>query len=445
MATANAQNGVRQVFQNQSLEALVNIGDDGRPRAWLAQRWEFTPDGRTLRLHLTPNVKFHDGSEVTATAVAKALQAGLPSYMGDAFADIERITSPGPGEVDIVSRQRSLFVLEALDLQLRSPAPANAGTGPFEPVGPTSPSDMRANAQYYQGRSKIDRLAVATYPTARAAWADMLRDHLDMLYDVGTDALDSLERSNQIQMFTYIRHYQYAVILNTHRPALKSAAVRRALNQAIDRDAIVKQALNGHGIPSSGPIWPHHWSNDANLENVAFDPEKSSKVPGTKGLHFTCLVPPDYERMALVVKRQLDQINVTMDVQELAPDRIFDAMARRDFDAILFDVLSAPNLFRPFQWWHSGTASLTGFSSSRVDAGLDQIRQAASDNEYRTGVVAFQRAMNEDPPAIFLAWPQRARAVSSRFAVPPAEQGRDIFNTIRLWKPVADQRPSGRN
>src|SRR4051812_43521135 len=78
MAAANPQAGVRQVAQNQSLEALVNIGDDGRPTAWLAHRWESSPDGRTLRLFLRPDVKFHDGSEVTASTVAEVLERLLP-------------------------------------------------------------------------------------------------------------------------------------------------------------------------------------------------------------------------------------------------------------------------------------------------------------------------------------------------------------------------------
>jgi hypothetical protein len=120
-------------------------------------------------------------------------------------------------------------------------------------------------------------------------------------------------------------------------------------------------------------------------------------------------------------------------------------MARRDFDAILFDVISGPNLFRPFQWWHSGTNSLTGFASARVDESLDRIRYAASDDQYRSGVAAFQQAMNDDPPAIFLVWSQRARAVSNRFVVPPVEPGRDILSTLRTWKPVADQPVAGQN
>jgi hypothetical protein len=41
----------------------------------------------------------------------------------------------------------------------------------------------------------------------------------------------------------------------------------------------------------------------------------------------------------------------------------------------------------------------------------------------------------EDPPALFLAWSVRARAVSRRFIVPAAEPGRDVLSTLRLWKP----------
>ncbi len=438
MAAADPQNGVRQVAGNQSVEGLVKMGEDGRPTPWLAERWEFLPDGRTLKVFLRPALRFHDGSAVTAESVVNVLEPALPRFMGTAFSDVEQIRAVGELEIDIALRQHSPFVLEALELQFRSPAPASAGTGPFKPVGPSSPTELQANDQYYLGRPVIDRLSVNTFPTARAAWAEMLRNHLDMLYEVSPDALDTFERSNQIQVFTSIRHYQYALIFNTHRQALRSSEVRRALSQAIDRPAFVQQALNGHGVASSGPTWPQHWALAANPEQFSFDPAAAAKALKTHRLHFTCLVPPDYERMALVVKRQLDQVNVSMDIQELPPDRILDAMARRDFDAVLFDVISGPSAFRSFLWWRStGTANLSGFSSAAVDAALDRIRHAASDDDYRTGVASFQHAVIEDPPAIFLAWSQHARAVSKRFVVSDAEPGRDILSTLRLWRPAA--------
>lgn len=436
MASADPQTGVRQVTQNLAVEGLVKIGEDGRATAWLAQSWEFTPDGRTLKMHLRPDLKFHDGSAVSAPVVAHLLETSLPSFMGPAFADVESITASGQTDINIQLRQRSPFVLEALELQLRSPGPAKAGTGPFEPAGPASPNDLKANDHYYLGRPVIDRLAVNTYPSARAAWAEMLRDNLDMLYEVSADALDSLGRSNQIQVYNYIRHYQYALVFNTQQAALRSTAVRRALSQAIDRDAFVREALGGHGLPSSGPIWPRHWAVGPDLDKFGFEPEKAAKVISSRPLHFTCLVPPDYERIALIVKHQLDQVGVTMDVKEMPPDRIMDAVGRREFDAVLFDTLSAPSLFRSFLVWHSGASNVFGFASGAVDSALDRIRHAGSDDEYRAGVAAFQRATIEDPPAIFLAWSERARAVNKRFVVADAQPGRDINITIRLWTPA---------
>ena len=46
--------------------------------------------------------------------------------------------------------------------------------------------------------------------------------------------------------------------------------------------------------------------------------------------------------------------------------------------------------------------------------------------------------------AVFLAWQERARAVSRRFSV-PSEPGRDILGTLRLWKSAADTRQASRN
>ena len=172
------------------------------------------------------------------------------------------ISPSGQNDVDITLRHHSPFVLEALDSDSRSPGQSGAGTGPFEPAGPASPTELVANDALLSGpASRSTESSSAPIRTVRAAWAEMLRDHLDMLYEVGTDALDSLERSNKISVFTYIRHYQYVIVFNTRkRQYFDRREVRQALSHAIDRSALVRDALNGHGIPSAGPIWPHHWA-----------------------------------------------------------------------------------------------------------------------------------------------------------------------------------------
>jgi ABC-type transport system substrate-binding protein len=120
-------------------------------------------------------------------------------------------------------------------------------------------------------------------------------------------------------------------------------------------------------------------------------------------------------------------------------------MQAGDFDAVLADARNGPNLLRAYQFWHSGGPNNYGhFSSPAVDAALDAIRHAPDDAAYKAGVSAFQRAIVDDPPGIFLAWSERARAVSTRFEV-PVEPGRDVLSTLRLWRPAGDRRQASRN
>src|SRR6185295_3620488 len=294
-----------------------------------------------------------------------------------------------------------------------------------------------------------DRIVLQTFPSVRAAWAELLRGQLDMLYEVGVDALDSLETSTSVSIFNYTRHYQYVVVLNTQSDVFRSKDVRRALNLAVDRPLLVREALNGHGIASSGPVWPQNYGFRPELPKFEVNAEAAAAIlsrlkPGTQEagrLHFTCLVAPDTvnERLALVLKRQLEAVGVNMSVEETTMDRIVDAVKNRKFEAMLMEAISGPTLLRPYQIWHSkGAFNAGGLGNATVDAAFDRVRHAANDMEYEQAVAGVQRAFMDDPPAIFLAWPVRARAVSKRFVVPPSEQGRDIMATFRLWKPVVE-------
>jgi hypothetical protein len=110
------------------------------------------------------------------------------------------------------------------------------------------------------------------------------------------------------------------------------------------------------------------------------------------------------------------------------------------------EAISGPTLFRPYVFWHStGFLNWGHFGTATTDAALDRVRNAQSEPLYRDAVAGLQQTFMDDPPAIFLAWSQRARAVSRRFIVPAAEPGRDILSTLRLWKPVGDTKQASRN
>ena len=444
--------GLTTLAQTLTVEPLARLADDGRPQPSLAQDWQISEDRRSLTVNLVPQVKFHDGTPLTAAIVADALKSSLPAFMGAALEDLESVSATSAQQVVIRLRRPSPFLLDTLETVISKPGSPLVGTGPFIATDPKSPTEMRANSDYALGKPGIDRVSVQTFPSVRAAWAELLRGRVDMLYDVGPDALESLQGSSNIAIFTFTRRYQYLILLNTDTDAFKSKAIRRALDMAIDRNALVSDALGGHGTASSGPVWPRNYgfrgdiaTPQYNLATAAGALSRGAGGQPAGKLRFTCLIHPDavHERIALVVKRQLAAVGVDMDIEEVPIDGVVDSMKNRRFEAVMLEMVSGPSLLRLYRLWHSG--GVAGATSASIDAALDRVRYAASDAEYVNSLSAFQQAVVDDPPALFLAWMERARAVSKRFVVPAVEPGRDVMSNLRLWKPAVGAQQASRN
>ena len=438
----NAVN-LQQVVGNLAVEGLIDFGPDGRPQPWLAEKWASSDDGLSWRIWLRPNATFHDGEPVRAPQVREILARQLPESLGGSFEDLREIRVVSEFELEFLLKRRSAFLPEGLEAPIRKSGPSIVGTGPFQPTGGIgSGVEMRANANYYTGKPSIDRIVFRPYPSIRAAWADMLRGRVDMLYEVGGDALDSLRASTGTNVFTFLRAYSYLIILNVEKPVLRDRSFRRALNAAIDRPALVEQALRGRGTPANGPVWPTHWTHDSQLTGFQYQPVTA----GSERYQFKCVfADASLERLALTVQRQLQVIGVDLQLELLPIDQAMAKVEAGDFDAFLADAGQGPTLVRPYLFWYSGTPYNWGrYSNARVDAAFDAIRGAVDDEAYKSGVAAFHEAIVDDPPAIFLAWSERSRAVSTRFEV-AFEPGHDIVTSLRMWRPVADDRVANRN
>jgi peptide/nickel transport system substrate-binding protein len=400
-----------------------------------------------MTLELRPEAKFHDGSAATAHAIAESLRGSLPSFIGPVFEDINTVEPSADGRRIVITFKRpSPFLLEALEATIKKPGAPTIGTGPFVLASQQSASEMRANEAYYLGRPTIDRIVVTSYPTIRAAWADMLRNKIDMLYELGSDAASSMQDSTTVSTFTFTRPYQYMVILNVRSPKFKTPEIRRALNAAIDRAEVIRDGFDGHAAPSEGLVSPKNWAFNEGVAGARFDPRAAdARLKSGPKLVFSCLVPTDYERVALVVQRQLAAVGVTMNVESTTASRALQALGTPSFEAVLTDLVDGPTMLRPYEYWHTGgSLNLESFSRADIDAAFDRIRHASSDDEYRAGVGELQRVTSEDPPAIYLAWGERSRAISKRFEV-PVEPGRDVLSTLRLWKPAAGAQTASRN
>jgi peptide/nickel transport system substrate-binding protein len=438
------ERGVQQFVINQTSEGLLRVNQEGRVEAWLAESWSRSKDGLRLEIRLRPGVTFHDGTPADANAIVTILNEQLNKTLRATADDVESIRANGDREIVIIFRRPSaLFAETLMDVQIAKPGTPSIGVGAFKPAPEGhSPGGAQVVAHdgYYLGRPALGGLVVNTYPNVRAAWADMLRDRLDMLYEVGLDAMDAMHDSSKASLYTFDRPYQYTIFLNPRSPKLKSPAVRQALNEAIDRDAFVRDAMGGHGTPSAGPVSPHHWAFRPGGGTFTYAPQRAvAKIPRGMTLKCVTLADPPFEQLALAVKQQLREVGIDLQIEQVGVEQMFATLAAPDFEAVLTDPSSGWSLVRAYRWWHSkGLSNQTKFASAAVDAALDRVRHAADDEEYRSAVAAFQQAVADDPPAIFLAWSQRSRAVSSRFDVQP-QPGRDVLATLRLWHLSADK------
>jgi ABC-type transport system substrate-binding protein len=166
-------------------------------------------------------------------------------------------------------------------------------------------------------------------------------------------------------------------------------------------------------------------------------PVKKATKPGRMDsrFRFECLTLANdtrYEKIAILLQKQFYDVGVDMDVVALPWKELASRIGQGRFDAILLERTSGRSLSWPYLTYHS-SANPVGYSAA--DRVLDRLRSAPSDLATRSALSEFQRILYEDPPAVFIAWPVVARAVSNRFVV-PTETGRDVMGSLWQWQPA---------
>ena len=71
---------------------------------------------------------------------------------------------------------------------------------------------------------------------------------------------------------------------NTLEKPFDDPRVRRALNMAIDKQAIVDAVLPASGRVATGPLPPTVWSHDGTLKGDAYDPDAARKLLDDAGV-----------------------------------------------------------------------------------------------------------------------------------------------------------------
>jgi ABC-type transport system substrate-binding protein len=456
--------GISQFVGALSLEGLLRVRDDGHAVPWLAAGWAWEDNSSQLRITLRPDVFFHDGTRLDAELAAMLLRQAvdIPDNRS-LFPALNDIASVGTdGDLDLILKLSRVSPQLPNDLGMQLRKANNVGTGPFRVESP-DPKQLilKRFDQYYLGKPTIQEVVVKPFDTLRTAWTSLLRGEVDVVSDVPADAVEFI-RNDDVQVVPYGRRYQYLIALNSTKGPLRSPAVRRALNLAIDRAGLIEKVLEGSGTPSTGPLWPDYWAYDRTVQPYGFAAEQAATLlddagypirPSSAGgpparFRFKCVIPEDYavqERIVLEVQRNLLDIGVDMEIEPVPAKAFGERIGDANFDSVLIDMNSGPTPGRAYVFWRSrkafkGEYNVFGYENAEAEKLFSVLNTSMNDAAVRSATARLQQVLLNDPPALFLAWNARARAIRTAFVIP--EGGGDPLNSLWKWTPAPGARPA---
>ena len=241
----------------QVAETLVDIGDDGTPVPGLAASWAASGDGLLWRFTLRAGARFHDGSPVTAAAVARSLRESTTPPAALGLVPIRSIDADGDGTVAI--RLKAPFAGLAALLSHYSAivlAPASYGrdgtvqsivaTGPYRITTLAPPQQLDAERfDAWSGGPPPAVERVRYLVASRAETRSMMAEsgQADLAFSLDPASVTRLSSRNGAAIASVLLPRTLIVKLNAGLPALGDLRVRRALAFAIDRDGIARALM----------------------------------------------------------------------------------------------------------------------------------------------------------------------------------------------------------
>jgi peptide/nickel transport system substrate-binding protein len=258
-------------------------------------------DGLTWRVELRSDVKWHDGKPLTAEDVrySMALMKN-PAFRARNRTAFELIATVGIEGDNVITWKLKepyapmtsvlswTFIVPAhilsQDPDPNSPkfAAAPIGTGPYRFVSRKTGDHviLEANPNYFGKPPGLNRLIFKYVPDLNAMYTQFKTGEIDYigLQGIPTNFYKEATALRGRRVHTANKPSVENLTLNLGHPALADKAVRKALNIAIDRQAICDQVYDGLPKPANSYLVPTHWAYNANLPKPEFDPKKAAAM-----------------------------------------------------------------------------------------------------------------------------------------------------------------------
>lgn len=255
----------------------------------LAESWTVSADGLVWTFKLRRGVRFHDGTPFNSEAVVFNYQRqadakhpyhhGAFEYAGFTFQNVKSVTAVDAQTVRFtLSARFAPFItnMAMFSTGIASPTAIRkfgkdffknpVGTGPFKFVEWVQKDHVtwEANREYWAGRPCVDRLIVRGIPDNTVRLLEMERGTVHMMDQVNPPDYDRIRRNQNLALFTGPGLNVGYVAMNVEKEPFNDVRIRRAVNHAVNKAALVRAFYGGIGQPAKNPMPPTIWGyNDA--------------------------------------------------------------------------------------------------------------------------------------------------------------------------------------
>jgi dipeptide transport system substrate-binding protein len=200
------------------------------------------------------------------------------------------------------------------------------GTGPFQWVAYQKDAVIRyrAHPDYWDGKQPIDDLVFAITTDASVRQQKLQAGECHVAPYPNPADIEALRSDPNLEVMEQEGLNVGYLAYNTQQAPFDNTNVRKALNMAINKEAILEAVYQGAGAVAKNPIPPTMWSYNEEIEDDPYDPEASRKMLEEEGVSDLKLniwaMPvqrpynPNARRMAELMQADFAEVGVNVEV-----------------------------------------------------------------------------------------------------------------------------------
>lgn len=402
----------------------------GEVEPYLAESVEWSDDQLTCTIRLRDDVRFHHNHRVmTADDVRYSIERIVREQVrAEQFRHIRAIETPDDRTVKIRLEQPLAPLLTYLAYPMNAVVDRDvvetndgtldnvvAGTGPYRLVEWRKDRHLimeRHPAYHKDGLPRLDRIIFRPISDETARTTALRNGEVGLILDVPDKDRLILERTEHVEMDHVPGTFWEYIGLNTKQPPFDDVRVRQAMAWAVDRRMINQIVKFGRATVADGEFFPpNHWAHTGQSLYPERDLEKARRLLEQAGWPhgFETVMRvgsafPYQVAAAQIVKQQLLEIGVDVELLSEESGVFFDALNRGDFAMTLVGWLGFVD---PDEWlyniFHSdGPWNQQQYANAALDALLEQGREV-TDAEARMALYQeAQRKILSEAPVVLL-------------------------------------------